>query len=368
MVTVPGPMLELAVATAVGDGVSLGTVVRTIALPMIDDLKVGLTVEVVGATFDLVARNDSRVPIRVRGRVTVAQPNGEPLPLSLPPLDIEVSALVEVQMDLGVDQIRVVVDLPGVEFLGATVVGVEGASPIDPMAQMARMALAETGDTLFNALGQDMGPVGIDLTGIPVAELGLTPGRAEIRSTDGALTVAVGGVTGKVASAHRAPPSRDDRIGVSIDADLLGPILSFLGNRALGGVPTPFDLNLIATPGSISVGVRNSLVLGPPMPDLRTGLRTDVHLSRRDDHVELRLAGAWLELPGPLGVFNGIGRAASTLGASLVPIVARLPLSYPVPNVDELVVRIASLAVGKDRIDAQVELVEQNVVLVEQAV
>jgi hypothetical protein len=51
-----------------------------------------------------------------------------------------------------------------------------------------------------------------------------------------------------------------------------------------------------------------------------------------------------------------------------MPIVARLPISYPLPNVDELVVRIASLAVGKDRIDAQVELVEQNVVLVEQAV
>ena len=59
------------------------------------------------------------------------------------------------------------------------------------------------------------------------------------RETDRTLTQTVGGVHG-------------DRI----DADLLGPILSFLGNRALGGVPTPFDLNLIATPGSISVGVR----------------------------------------------------------------------------------------------------------------
>lgn len=358
MVTVPGPMLELAVATAVGEGITLGTVARTVSLPMADELQVGLTVQVVGAKFDLVARDDALVPVRVQGRVTVAQPNGDPLPMALPALEVEVTALVEAQIDLGVDQIRVLVDLPNVQFLGATVVGVEGAAPGDPMAKLAQMALAETGDTLFNALGDEVGPVGIDLTGVPVAELGLTPGRADIRSTDGALTVAIGGVTGEHAGAHRAPPSRDDRIGVSVDADLLGPVLSYLGSRTLGGIPMPFDLDLAAQPGSVSVGVRNARVLGPPVPDLRTGVRTAVHLTRRDDHLEVRLAGAWLELPGPLGLFNGIGRAAATLGASMVPMVAKLPLTYPVPNVDELSLRVAALAVGSDRIDAQIEFVE----------
>ncbi|MCB1027474.1 MAG: hypothetical protein KDB24_06895 [Microthrixaceae bacterium] len=359
MVTVPGPMLELAVAAAVGDGVTLGTVARTVSLPMADELAVGLTVQVVGAKFDLVGRDDARVPVRVQGRVSVAQPNGDPLPISLPALEVEVSALVEAQIDLGVDQMRIVVDLPGVEFVEATVVGVEGAAPGDPMAQMAQLALAETGDTLFSSLGHDVGPVGIDLTGVPVAELGLRPGRAEIRCTDGALTVAIGGVTGDHAGAHRTPPTRDDRIGVSIDADLLGPVLSYLGSRALGGIPAPFDLDLMAEPGSVSVGVRNTRVLGPPMPDLRTGVRTAVHLNRRNDHLEVRLAGAWLELPGPLGLFDGIGRALSTLSASMVPIVARLPLTYPVPNVEELTLRVAALAVGSDRIDAQVELIER---------
>ena len=95
------------------------------------------------------------------------------------------------------------------------------------------------------------------------------------------------------------------------------------------------------------------------MPDLRTGVRTAVHLNRRNDHLEVRLAGAWLELPGPLGLFDGIGRALSTLSASMVPIVARLPLTYPVPNVEELTLRVAALAVGSDRIDAQVELIER---------
>ncbi|MBK6438397.1 MAG: hypothetical protein IPH81_10335 [Candidatus Microthrix sp.] len=360
MVTVPGPMLERAVEAAVGDGFVAGTVVRTVSLPMIDSIEVGLTVTIVGAYFDLVERADARVPVRVHGRVTVGRPSGEPLPISLPPLDVEVSALVEAQLDLGVDQVRLVIDLPGVEFLGASVIGVEGAAPSDPMAQMAQMALAETGDTLFSSLGREVGPVGMDLTGIPVAELGLSPGRAVIRSTDGALTVTIGGVTGETASAHRTPPSREDRIGVSIDADLLGPVLSFLATRALGGIPAPFDLDLSAAPGSLSVGVRNTRVLGPPIPDFRTGVRTAVHLTRRQDHLEVRLAGAWLELPGPLGVFDGIGRAAATLGASVMPIVARLPISYPLPNVDDLTVRIASLAVGTDRIDAQLEFVDTD--------
>ncbi|MBP9066115.1 MAG: hypothetical protein KBF84_08510, partial [Candidatus Microthrix sp.] len=62
----------------------------------------------------------------------------------------------------------------------------------------------------------------------------------------------------------------------------------------------------------------------------------------------------------PLGVFDGIGRAAATLGASVMPIVARLPISYPLPNVDDLTVRIASLAVGTDRIDAQLEFVDTD--------
>jgi hypothetical protein len=106
--------------------------------------------------------------------------------------------------------------------------------------------------------------------------------------------------------------------------------------------------------------VRNTRVLGPPIPDFRTGVRTAVHLTRRQDHLEVRLAGAWLELPGPLGVFDGIGRAAATLGASVMPIVARLPISYPLPNVDDLTVRIASLAVGTDRIDAQLEFVDTD--------
>jgi hypothetical protein len=217
-------MLERAVEAAVGDGFVAGTVVRTVSLPMIDSIEVGLTVTIVGAYFDLVERADARVPVRVHGRVTVGRPSGEPLPISLPPLDVEVRALVEAQLDLGVDQVRLVIDLPGVEFLGASVIGVEGAAPSDPMAQMAQMALAETGDTLFSSLGREVGPVGMDLTGIPVAELGLSPGRAVIRSTDGALTVTIGGVTGETASAHRTPPSREDRIGVSIDADLLGPV------------------------------------------------------------------------------------------------------------------------------------------------
>lgn len=358
MVTVPGPMLEFAVASALGDGVVAGTVVREITLPMTDSIKVGLTVTIVGARFDLVARDDARVPIRVRGRVTVTQPDGTPLPISLPPLEVEVAALVEAQLDLGVDQVRLVIDLPGVEFLGADVIGVEGAAPSDPMAQMARMALAETGDTLFTSLGREVGPVGLDLTGVPVAELGLSPGRAEIRSTDGALTVSLGGVTGAHASAHRAVPARDDRIGVSIDADLLAPVLSYLGTRALGGIPAPFEVSMKATAGSLSVGLRNSRVLGPPIPDLRTGLRTDVRVSRRSDHLEVRLGGAWLELPGPLALFDGIGRAASTLGASIVPVVAKLPVTYPVPNVEDLMVRIAALAVTSDRIDAQLEFVD----------
>lgn len=361
MVTVPGPMLERAVAAAVGDGFVAGTVVRKVALPMADGIEVGLTVTIVGAHFDLVERADARVPVRVHGRVTVGRPNGEPLPIALPPLDVEVSALVEAQLDLGVDQVRLVVDLPGVEFLGATVIGVEGAAPSDPMAQMAQMALAETGDTLFSSLGQEVGQVGIDLTGIPVAELGLSPGRAVIRSTEGSLTVTIGGVTGETASAHRAPPARDDRIGVSIDADLLGPVLSFLATRALGGIPAPFDLDLAATPGALSVGLRNARVLGAPMPDLRTGVRTAVHLTRRDDHLEVRLAGAWLELPGPLAIFDGIGRAAATLGASVMPIVARLPITYPVPRVADLTVRVAGLAVSTDRIDAQLEFVDDDV-------
>ena len=360
MVTVPGPMLERAVEAAVGDGFVAGTVVRTVSLPMIDSIEVGLTVTIVGAYFDLVERADARVPVRVHGRVTVGRPSGEPLPISLPPLDVEVSALVEGQLGRGVGQVRLVSGLPGVEFLGASVIGVEGAAPSDPMAQMAQMALAETGDTLFSSLGREVGPVGMDLTGIPVAELGLSPGRAVIRSTDGALTVTIGGVTGETASAHRTPPSREDRIGVSIDADLLGPVLSFLAARALGGIPAPFDLDLSAAPGSLSVGVRNTRVLGPPIPDFRTGVRTAVHLTRRQDHLEGRLAGAWLELPGPLGVFDGIGRAAATLGASVMPIVARLPISYPLPNVDDLTVRIASLAVGTDRIDAQLEFVDTD--------
>ena len=360
MVTVPGPMLERAVEAAVGDGFVAGTVVRHVALPMVDSVEVGLTVTIIGARFDLVDRDDNRVPVRVQGRVTVGRPSGEPLPIGLPPLDVEVKALVEAQLDLGVDQVRLVIDLPGVEFLGATVIGVEGASPSDPMAQMAQMALAETGDTLFTSLGREVGPLGIDLTGIPVAELGLSPGRAVIRSTKDALTVTIGGVTGEKASAHRTPPARQDRIGVSIDADLLGPILSYLATRALGGIPAPFDLDLAAAPGSLSVGVRNARVLASPIPDLRTGLRTEVHVNRRDDHLEVRLAGAWLELPGPLGVFDGIGRAAATLGASVVPIVAKLPITYPVPRVDDLTVRVAALAVSNDRIDAQLEFVDDD--------
>ena len=54
------------------------------------------------------------------------------------------------------------------------------------------------------------------------------------------------------------------------------------------------------------------------------------------------------------------GRAAASLGASVMPIVARLPISYPLPNVDDLTVRIASLAVGTDRIDAQLEFVDTD--------
>ena len=99
MVTVPGPMLERAVEAAVGDGFVAGTVVREVSLPMLDSVELGLTVTIIGAHFDLVERADNRVPVRVQGRVTVGRPNGEPLPISLPPLDVEVNALVEAQLD-----------------------------------------------------------------------------------------------------------------------------------------------------------------------------------------------------------------------------------------------------------------------------
>ncbi|MEZ5383398.1 MAG: hypothetical protein R2754_16570 [Microthrixaceae bacterium] len=360
-VTIPAPMLELAVGLALGDGFVAGTVVREVSLPMVDAVPVGLTVTILGARFDLHARDDARIPVHVHGRVSVGRPDGQPLPMNLPPLDVEVHAIVGAQVDVGVDQVRLLVDLPGVEFLGADVLGVEGASPADPLAQMAAMALAETGDTLFESLGREVGPVGIDLTGLPVAELGLAPGRAEIRCVEGALTVSFGGETGAHGSSHRTL-ARTDRIGLSVDADLLGPVLTYLGARALGGVPAPFDLHLESAPGTLSLGVRNARVLGPPLPDLRTALRTAVHLNRRSDYLEVRLAGAWLELPGPLGILNGLGRVASTLGASMVPISFKLPLIYPldVPDADDLAIRVATLAVGADRIDAQLEFVDHD--------
>jgi hypothetical protein len=365
-------LLNDVVALAVGGGVELSPLTQRISLPAMGEVDLGLGLRVTGGAFRLRAEDGGRARVVVTGEGDVSlhavgfdADELDTPPLGLPeppaPIPVRVEALVEPYLELRDDHtVSVGLDLAAAELVSLTVdpdaPTPEGVDPGTwmPITQMAQMMFGAMGDGLFAALGEHVGAVGMDLgpdIGLVLHDLGVDHGRAEMQVGPATLSFAL--------PAHEAVEGRAEPVpvdgralGVSLARSGVDRLSRALIERAVGGMPLPFELELDLGEQRIGGTLRQTRLLSERFPDLRSAVRTELRPRLVGGRLELALEAAWVQLPSLVpGLVNDLSRRLGRL-ASLAPLRLRFPATLEVPLVPgsdaTAPVRVVDLHVGPD--------------------
>ena len=365
-------LLNDLVGFAMGDGVALDPLAQQIALPALGEVELRLALTITGGRFDLRAddRGRARVVITADGDVSVRSTDYEgdsmdsgPLGFPAPPapIPVRVEALVDPYLELRDDHtISVGLDLVRAELVS---LGVDRDAPVpddvDPtvwtgVTQMTDMMFGSMGDGLFASLGEHVGAVGMDLgpdIGMVLGDLGVAHGRADARVSSGLLSFGLR-ARDEVQGRAEPVPVAGKGLGVSLARSGVDHLTTKLLERAVGGLPLPFELEVDLGEQQVGGTLRQTRLLSDRFPDLRGAVRTEVRPRLVRGRLELTVQAAWMELPSFVPSFvNDLSRRVGGL-LSLAPLRFRFPSTVPVPiipgSTDTLPVRVDDLRVTVD--------------------
>lgn len=376
-------MLNDLVQFVVGDGVALDPVETDVALPGMGDIRLKVALTVNGGSFDLRADDGGRVraTATAAGQVDASAlgfdgstaPVASMLPSGPVEVPVRVEALVDPVVELN-DDLTVTV---GLAVHGGQLVGVsvdEDAEPpdgVDPDAwvgitQMFNMLFSTMGEQLWEALGEHVGVVGNDAgadVGTVLSDLGVVPGRAEVRVATGLLTLGLPGGDELVGRASPVPVA-GSRVAVSLARSGVHNLAVMLLPLATGSRPLPFEIEVDLGDQRVRGTVRQTRILSDRVPDLRMSLRTDLSPRLSGGRLEIALRAAWVELPSLFPSFvNDLSRQVGSL-ASLAPLRMRFPSVIQVPvgegdgggDPDTVGIRVDDLRVTADGVGVVVGL------------
>ncbi len=372
-------MLNDIVLMGIGEGVSLEPVEREINLPAMGEVRLRLALTVTGVTFECRAEDDGRARVTVHGDGDVSArgtdyegdtATGAAIGMPAPPapLPVELTALcrpfIEVADDLEVSF--------GLHLTDAELVSLDvnraGEPPegVDPDAwagilNMTSMMFSSVGDDLFAGLGEAVGTVGLDLgadLGAALVDLGVSPGPGDAHVSSGVLSVGL--PAGEAVEGRAVPvPIAGHRAAVSLAASGVNKLALSAFERALGGLPMPFEIDLDLADRRVGALLRQPRLVSDRFPDLRSTVHTDVSLRLTGGRLEVGLAAAWLELPSVVPSFvNDFNRRVGELW-SMTPVRFKLPKRLEVPigdGDDRIGVTIDDLRVDSSGVGAALAL------------
>ncbi len=363
-----------------GDGVALEPVEQEINMPAMGEVRLRLALTVTGVTFDLRATDDGRARVSVRGSGDVSVRGSDyegdtvsggamGMPTPPAPLPVLLTALASPYFELRHDHtLSFGLDLRDAELVSLDVDhdaevpdGVD-ADAWSAVLQMTSMMFGLIGHELFAGLGESVGSVGMDLgddVGVVLADLGVEPGVADSTVGSGVLSMGLP-AHGEVEGRAQPVPVAGRNIGLSVARSGVDRLASTLLERAVGGVPMPFEMEIDLGNRKVNSALRQPRLISDRFPDLRTTVRTDVAVRLVRGRLELSVAAAWLELPSIVPSFvNGLNRRLGSLW-SMAPLRFRFPATTQIPLVpgsEETVgVRVDDLRVSPDGIGVALAL------------
>ncbi len=363
-----------------GDGVALEAVEHEVNLPAMGEVRLRLALTVTAVTFDLRPDDDGRARVTVIGAGDVSVKGSDyegdtisdsAMGMETPPapLPVSLTALADPYFELRDDHTLSL----GLDLRDATLVSLDGDHEAElpdgveddawtGVLQMTSMMFNMMGHELFAGLGEAVGSVGLDLgddIGMILADLGVEPGVADATVGSGVLSIGLP-AAGHVDGRAMPVPVAGRRLGVSLASSGIDRLAGGLFERAVGGLPLPFELELDLGERKVGGALRQPRVISDRFPDLRSTVHTDVAVRLARGRLELAVTAAWLELPGIVPSFvNRLNRKLGNLW-SIAPLRFRFPATLQVPLVpgsdDTVGVRVDDLRVSPDGVGVALAL------------
>lgn len=338
---IPAEFLNTLAAHGIGEGVEVPELRDVVQLPMMGPMELRVAMTIVGVSFQMRSGDGGRLRATVRAAASIEILGDTPM-MMLPGL-VRVSGevLVEPIVELRADgSFAAYLDLPNSELIATHFDGVDGVeADADAAAQMGQMLFATVGGDLFGGLADNLGTLGLELApeeGVVIAELGVAPGRADVKVRSGSVEVglpAADHLDGAASIVEVHGPC----VGVGVASGAIAALATALAQQQTGLSHLPFELDVTTSDHQVGGRVRSTrLVNSTLLPDLRPGVSYAVEPRLVDDHVELVLRAAWFELPLVPGAVNRLNRwmgglATRALSPLVGPIAVRLPASAELP-------------------------------------
>ncbi|MCC6225496.1 MAG: hypothetical protein IT195_03705 [Microthrixaceae bacterium] len=337
---IPADFLNTLAEHGIGDGVEAPELRDTFQLPMMGPMEVSVMMTITGVSYEMRANDGGRLRATVRS--TGALRFHGDVPMEIPGLvrvsgEVLVEPIIELRDD---NSFAAYLDLANSELVATHFEGIDGVDhDAESAAQMSEMLFASVGGDLFSAMAENLGTLGMELApeqGEVVAELGVAPGRARIRVRPGRMEVMMAAVDGLDGSAV-AVDVQGPCIGVGVASGSVAALASALAQQRIGVAHLPFEFDVHTAEGEVGGRLRSTrLVESPLVPDLRPGVSCAVEPRLVDDHVELTLRSAWLDLPLVPAAVNRFNRWVGGMATRAVrPLVGlatvRIPAHLEVP-------------------------------------
>ena len=365
-----------------GDGVVLDAVEQLVNLPGMGEVTMRLALTITGVRFDLRGDDGGRARVTVlgvgdvgviskdyEGDVMVSPAGFAASPSPPAPLPVALTALAEPFLELRDDRtVSVGLDLRHAELIELGV-DLDAGVPegVDAQAwagilQMTSTMFAMMGDALFAGLADSISSVGMDLgedIGTLLADLGVDHGPADAQVSSGVLSF---GLPAQVEVEGRAMPVpvAGKRLGVSVARSGVDRIAADLLQRAIGGMPMPFELEIDLGEQQVGSRLRQARIISDRFPDLRSTVRTEVGVRLVRGRLEIAVSAAWVELPSFVPRFvNALSRRLGGLLA-MAPLRFRFPATMELPIVpgseEAVAARVDDLRVSADGVGVVVAM------------
>lgn len=371
-------LLNDLVAFAVGAGVPLDEMTQRISLPAMGEVDLSLQLTVTGGRFDLRSEDGGRARVIVTGdgdvSVRTTDYEGDEMttgPMGMPappaPIPVRVEALVHPYLELRDDHtISLGLGMVDAELVSLSV-DTDRPVPegVDPDAwtgitQMTQMMFGAMGDTLWAALAEHVGSIGMDLgedVGMILHDLGVAHGKADTSVATGLLSFGLP-ARDEVEGRAEPVPVSGKRFAVGLGSDGVDHLARMLLARALGDLPLPFELEVDLGEQQVGAVLRQTRLVSEWLPDLRGAIHTEVRTRLVGGRLELTVQAAWVEVPRVMAaaapftsVINDLSRRIGGL-ASLAPLRFRFPATVGVPIIpgsdDTIPIRVDDLRVTGD--------------------
>lgn len=337
---IPAEFLNTLAEHGIGDGVEAPELRDTFQLPMMGPMEVSVGMTITGVAFQM--RSGDRGRLRATVRASGALKFHGDFPMEVPGLvrvsgDVLVEPIIELRED---NTFVAYLDLANSELIATRFEGIDGVEhDAEAAAQMSEMMFAAVGGDLFGAMAENMGTLGMELgpeEGVVLAELGVAPGRAEIRIRPGRMEVGMAAVEGLDGAAVDVPV-QGPCIGVGIASGSVSALAMGLVEQRAGVSRLPFEFDVRTTDDEIDGRLRSTrLVHSSLIPDLRPAVNCAVEPRLVDERIEMQIRAAWLDLPLVPRAVNRFNRwlggmAARALGPVTGPLTVRMPARLEVP-------------------------------------